>query len=210
MAGLNQPLHPVCLLSAGFLLLYTINVETIVYEIFFHFFVSSNHTQSSSVYTVTLLGILISSHPVPPIEFIMTQYSTHKKNKDEWYSPLFYTGPEGYKMCIEVKANTWKGYMSVLVYLMGGDYDSMLKWPFKGEITIQLVNHNDDQVHFVLIVDVNNTQLGRRVTIGEKNYTGGTYEFITPTTVESSTETRRYLDNDCLTFRVTNVVVRSV
>ena len=35
----------------------------------------------------------------------MSQYSTHKKNDDRWYSPPFYTGPGGYKMCIKVTAN---------------------------------------------------------------------------------------------------------
>ena len=87
-----------------------------------HFFVSNNHTLSSSVYTVTLLGNHISSHPVPPIELIMTQYSTHKKNEDRWFSPPFYTGPEGYKLCIEVNAgNWWEGYLSVYVCLMRGE-----------------------------------------------------------------------------------------
>ena len=37
--------------------------------------------------------------------------------------------------------------MSVFVHLMRGEYDSMLKWPFRGDITIQLVNHNNDQDH---------------------------------------------------------------
>ena len=47
----------------------------------------------------------ISAHPIPSIELIMTQYYTHKKNDDDWYSPPFYTGPGGYKMCIRVVAN---------------------------------------------------------------------------------------------------------
>ena len=42
---------------------------------------------------IMLLGILISSYHVP-IEFIMTEYFTRKKNNDQWYSSP--TGPRGY------------------------------------------------------------------------------------------------------------------
>ena len=38
-------------------------------------------------------------------------------------------------------------HVSVLVHLMRGEYDSRLVWPFRGDITIQLVNHNNDQDH---------------------------------------------------------------
>ena len=58
--------------------------------------------------------VIIIGHPVPYIEFIMTQYSSHKENDDEWYSPPFYTGPGGYKMCIEVDSNVG---MMVLVLM---------------------------------------------------------------------------------------------
>ena len=47
----------------------------------------------------------------------MTQYSTCKKNKDEWYSPPFYTGPGGYKMCINVVPKGWGIGTHVSVYV---------------------------------------------------------------------------------------------
>ena len=91
----------------------------------------------------------ITAHPVPSIELIMTQYYTHKKNKVDWYSPPFYTGPGGYKMCIRVDANgrATGTHVSVYVHLMRGEYDSRLVWPFRGDITIQLVNHSNDHDH---------------------------------------------------------------
>ena len=50
-----------------------------------------------------------------------------------------------------------------------------------------------------------------RVTKGEIATKGLGYgQFISHTEVESSTETRRYIVNDCLTFRVTKIVVHSV
>ena len=98
----------------------------------------------------------ITAHPIPSIEFIMTQYYTHKKNNDQWYSPPFYTGPGGYKMCIRVVAyGSGSGagtHVSVYVHLMRGEYDSRLVWPFRGDITIQLVNHSNDLNHYEEIV----------------------------------------------------------
>ena len=94
------------------------------------------------------------------------------------------------------------------VYLMRGEFDSMLKWPFRGDITIQLVNHNNGQDHHEKTAKIT---FGERVTSGEIADTGqGFGQFITHTMVESSTKTRRYLDNDCLTFRVTKAVVHTV
>ena len=92
-------------------------------------------------------------HPLSSIELTMTQFSTHKENDDVWFSPPFYTGPGGYTMCIGVIANgrgSGAGtHVSVSVHLMRGEYDSRLVWPFRGNITIQLVNHNGNINHTV-------------------------------------------------------------
>ena len=161
--------------------------------------------------------VIIIGQPVPSIELIMTQYSTHKKNSDEWFSPPFYTGPGGYKMCIEVDSNgegVGAGtHVTVFVCLMRGEYDSRLVWPFKGDITIQLVNHNND--HHERIVPFNDASIANgssdRVTSGDRAIKVlGYSKFISHTDVESSTSTRRYIDNNSLTFRITKVEVYSV
>ena len=167
---------------------------------------------------ITMLGILLDVHRVP-IELIMPRYSTLKRSADDWFSKPFYTGPRGYKMCIRVNAN---GDMicagirvSVFVHLMRGEYDSRLVWPFRGDITIQLVNHNNDQGHRQRTVDFMDVHASndasQRVTSGDRNKNGwGHTDFIFHSEVESSTETSRYIIDDCLTFRVTDIVVRSV
>ena len=123
-------------------------------------------------------------------------------------------------MCISVDANGWgKGagtHVSVTVYLMRGEYDSRLEWPFRGDITIQLVNHNNDQDHREGTVPFDDEavaagRISDRVTSSEKARCGcGKPQFISHTTVESSTVTSRYIINDCLTFRITKIVVNSV
>ena len=167
------------------------------------------------------VGLLTSSHPVSSfIEFTMPRYSTHKKDKDGWYSPPFYTGPGGYKMCITVSAHgIGRGagtHVTMLIHLMRGEYDSRLVWPFRGGITIQLVNHYNEKDHCELIVPFNDAAVASgnvsdRVTSGERAAKGwGNSKFISHTAVESSTETRRYIINDCLTWRVTKITVHSV
>ena len=169
---------------------------------------------------INLPGIVTSSHPLSSVELTMTQYYAHKENDDHWYSPPFYTGPRGYKMCINVDANGWSDgagtHVSVYVYLMRGEYDSRLVWPFRGDITIQLVNHNNDQNHYEKIVHYNDEAVAAdhvsdRVTSGERAANGwGCDKFISHTTVKSTTKNRRHIVNDCLTFRITKIVVHSV
>ena len=152
----------------------------------------------------------------------MTQYYTHKQNDDEYYSPPFYTGPSGYKMRLKVYANgdrdgaaDTRTHVSVYVHLVKGEYDSRLVWPFKGAITIQLVNHNNDEDHreyTVPFIDDGATDDASEIVqpTGERTIGWGKPYFISHTKVESTTETRRYMIDDCLTFRVTSIAVYSV
>ena len=121
-------------------------------------------------------------------------------------------------MCLRVDANgsgTGAGtHVTVYVHLMRGEYDSRLVWPFKGDITIQLVNHNTDD-DLEKIVPFNDAAVAfgvaDRVTSGDRAANGmGYQEFVSHTDVESSTSTRRYFVNNSLTFRITKVEVYSV
>ena len=118
-------------------------------------------------------------------------------------------------MCINVDVNGWgKGagtHVSVTVYLMRGEYDSRLVWPFRGDITIQLVN---DQDHYELTVHFNDAaaagDASNRVTSEERSRAVKGWsltQFISHTAVESYS---RYIVNDCLTFRITKIAVHSV
>ena len=80
----------------------------------------------------------------------MTQYSTHKKLTNvPWYSPPFLS--HGYKMCIRVDANSWGDgagtHVSVHVFFMEGNYSAQVVHysSFYHDITIQLVNHSNEQ-----------------------------------------------------------------
>ena len=79
--------------------------------------------------------------PVFPIELVITNF-TEKRNNKVWYSLPFYTHPRGYKVCLTVYANgegDGEGtHISVSAYLMRGEFDDLLKWPFQGRVVLQL------------------------------------------------------------------------
>ena len=62
-----------------------------------------------------------------------------------FFLPSFYTHSCGYRICVEVTLNQTS--ISVFTHLMQGDYDNHLRWPFRGEITIQIVNQAGDHTH---------------------------------------------------------------
>ena len=83
-------------------------------------------------------------------------------------------------MCLNVNANGWGSgegthvsvsvYLMVFVYLMQGEYDDNLLWPFRGAITFRLVNQRADEGHVEHTVDFDGNvsdDAAGRVTDGE-------------------------------------------
>ena len=62
------------------------------------------------------------------------------------YSPPFYTGRNGYKMCIRAYLNgdgSGEGtHLSIFFVLMKGEYDPLLQWPFDNKVSLVLVDQN--------------------------------------------------------------------
>ncbi len=56
----------------------------------------------------------------------------------------FYSGPMGYKMCLQLYIlgdGSGRGtHMSLFFVIMKGDFDDILKWPFTSKVTIKLIN----------------------------------------------------------------------
>ena len=117
-------------------------------------------------------------------------------------------------MCLYVDANgVGDGagtHVSVFVYLMRGEYDDRLIWPFRGEITILLVNQISDREHveYTLCIDDETDEGSHRVISSNRASTGwGSPNFIRHTKVEAITPTTRYIKDKCMKLRVTKVVV---
>ena len=90
----------------------------------------------------------------------MTNFSKYKTEKDHWNSPPWYTAQYGYKLQLNVDpcgfGNGEDTHISVYVYLMKGENHAMLQWPFKGDVTIKLLNWREDKRHVEKTVHFNN------------------------------------------------------
>ena len=141
-------------------------------------------------------------------EFIMFNFDEFRKERDTWYSPHFYTHPHGYKMCLSVDANgigSGEGtHLAVFVYMMRGEFDDQLKWPFRGGVTIKLVNQEEDRDHVVETISFTRSTPDKhceRVTTGGRSRNGwGRHKFFPLTKLQP-----KYLKNDCIRLCVRKV-----
>jgi len=142
-----------------------------------------------------------------PCVFKLPEFSRHKSSSQGFYSPPFYTHPGGYKMCIKISANGCDDgsntHVLVFAYLMRGRNDDNLPWPFKGEVTITLLNQLADKNHHTCTTQLflGTEQPGSRVVDGEISTNEyGRPKFIPQDQLDH--ESAVYLKNDCLYFRI--------
>jgi len=66
---------------------------------------------------------------------MITQFSWRIQMDNEFFSRPYYTSPQGYKMCLNVCAGGCGlgigTHVSIYVYLLKGEYNDTLIWPFK-------------------------------------------------------------------------------
>ena len=157
------------------------------------------------------IAALQSHLHIAPIELIMSKFKLHKRNSNHWFSPPFYTHPQGYKMCLSVYPNgSGKGegtHVSVFAYLMRGEFDDHLKWPFQGYITVTMLNQLEDNNHTaknIKFTDVTEAKYIGRVTDGERALSGwGKPKFIAHTDLDYNPAMNcQYLKYDCLRFQI--------
>ena len=160
-----------------------------------------------------ITGDSLSEPGVLPTELTMTNFEQHKIDNDCWYSPPFYTHPRGYKMCLCVYSNGWKGgkdtHVSVFACLMRGEFDDNLKWPFQGHVTIAMLNQLEDNHHTIHTICFTNSaaiEVIGRVTEQERARGFGYDTFIAHTGLTyDPAKNCQYLKYDCLRFRIIKV-----
>ena len=146
-------------------------------------------------------------------EFTITQFSHHIRLKNAYFSPPFYTSAYGYKMCLKVYAAGNEGtHVAIYGYLMKGEYDDFLSWPFCADIVIDILNWNGDHNHHrkVLSFDDSSPDNARaRVYddgLAPQGY--GNSEVIPISTLfpryASNTE---YLEDNCMRIRVYDIAI---
>ena len=149
-------------------------------------------------------------HPLWVVK--LERFEEKKRNEEEWFSDPVYSHFGGYKMCLRIDSGgdgIGKGtHTSVYIFLMKGDNDDNLNFPFKGRIVVSLLNQLEDKNHHTRepwrpASKVTEDTSGR-VTRGEKSDKGyGQPKFIPQNDLDyNSDKNCQYLKNDCLFFRV--------
>lgn len=142
-----------------------------------------------------------------PFNFTMSDFEQKKNSDTSWFGPSFYTHPRGYKMCLNIDANGWgdgkSSHVAVFLYMMQGEYDGELKWPFRGHITIQLLNQLSNEGHHTRTTEITDRvddSVAGQVKEGERAEAGwGFHQFIQHGCLQP-----KYLRNDCLMFCIRN------
>jgi hypothetical protein len=145
------------------------------------------------------------------MKYILTNYDQHKTANDEIYTPAFYTSPKGYKMCICVEANgegDGKGtHISVYAFLMKGENDDYLPWPFTGTVTIKLLNQLEDKNHYsrsTIFPSDTTYKASQRVVDRERSSQGwGRAKYISHSDLGHNTaKNHQYLKDNRLYFKI--------
>lgn len=155
----------------------------------------------------------------PETIIIMPAFSQYKQNEtSEWFSPPFYTHWAGYKLCLKVYPNGYgngkRTHLSWFIYLMRGEFDDSLIWPFSGSITVQLINWKKEYTYSkekTAAFDSNSDLTAKsRVDVGETAPQGvGFTKFVPLKELYNTAADIEYLQNDSLKFKVSNIEVFS-
>ena len=150
-----------------------------------------------------------TGHRIGPVDITMTNFKRYQDDDEQWFSQPFYTHLHGYKMCLCVWRKGFgsgKGtHLGVTVHLMRGEFDDQLKWPFRGDITVQLVDQEEDKDHIKVVPfnDLTSDKNTKRVTKGERNCLGlGLAKLLLLSDLQP-----KYLKNNCIKLRIIKVVL---
>ena len=174
-------------------------------------FIYLSHTHTGPGWLMGTKGTL--SSPYPPCHVVMPRFSQHKKDDDKWYSQPFYSVPGGYKLCLCVVANGWDDgigtHIGIAVFLMKGENDHHLQWPFEHDVTYGILNWKRDENHVIKTTHFKNapTECKERVTSEQRAESGWGFPQILPhsSLSDGDANNTQYLHNDCLCLQVLKV-----
>ena len=166
------------------------------------------HIQTGPGWLMDTKGIC--SSPFLPTQVIMPRFSQHKRDDDRWYSQPFYSQPGGYKLCLCVVANgegSCRGtHVSASIFLMKGENDHQLQWPFEHVVKYGILNWKRNQNHVISTSDFKNarTICKERVISQERAGRGpGRLNLLSHSSLsDGAAEDIQYLHNDCLCLHV--------
>jgi len=129
------------------------------------------------------------------------------------HSDGFYTSPFGYRMCIRINLNGiesgFNKYIALFIHFLHGDYDDIVEWPFRGRITLSILDQTEDgsaaggsssveRMHIVESLDSKPDLLAFNRPTGSRNHKGFGYKEFAPIGILSDS---RYVRNGTMIVR---------
>lgn len=143
-----------------------------------------------------------------PLEFTLRNFAALKKSNEMWSSQPFYSHPSGYRLFFYVypngKDDAMGTHLSLYFSLKQGEFDDFLKWPFRGEIILQLLDQTSTEKHVTRKIAFDDKTPDIYVSKPEvsKQNGWGMTKFI-----ELKGEGEKHLQNDSLKFCVLKVKI---
>ncbi|XP_042310390.1 TNF receptor-associated factor 1-like [Sceloporus undulatus] len=123
-------------------------------------------------------------------------------NRPALYSPAFYTSRYGYKVCLKLFLNgdgTGTGtHISLFLVLMKGEYDFLLKWPFRHKVTLSLLDQENKHHISTSFRPLESSSSFQR-PVSETNVASGLPEFCPLNLLHCSRTS--YIHNDTLAIQ---------
>ena len=167
------------------------------------------YQQELTIKSFKVLEDKVAQQQSIPMKFRMTDFEKLKASNEIIYSPAFYTSPGGYKMCIHVYGDgVFAGngtHVTVGAYIMRGENDDHLPWPFTGTVTVELLNQlKDDNHHYDELPFSPDKKASQRVVNEERSSHGYGIPRYIPHSDLGYNEAKncQYLKDNCLYFRV--------
>ena len=106
----------------------------------------------------------------------------------------FYTGRNGYKMCIRAYLNgdgiAEGTHLSIFFIIMKGECDPLLQWPFKHKVSLILLNQEDSEKHLVLTFEPDLQSCSFQKPETDMNVASGCPHFADLSILEDSSYTK--------------------
>ena len=150
---------------------------------------------------------------LPPVEVTITDFMKKKECNVEWISPVFYSHPDGYKLCLVVYPNgisNGKGtHISIYVGFLSEILDSKENWhAVDFDIYVHMLNWRKDDGHHEESLSFNGK--GYRTSREGIELSPMRSSFIPHSSLSyNSTTNTEYLQNDCVRLRVSKVILYS-
>ena len=109
-------------------------------------------------------------------------------------------------MCLTIYANgTGKGldtHVSVFIYLMRGEFDFHLKWPYEGSVYVRLLNQIDTNGYFQAMIHFNKATAEQGIGTQVMDDSMASSGIGLPQFISHAELAPKYLKNDTLYFEV--------